>query len=104
MPLRFPPPWYVEKQVTCFVVRDANGQALAYFYFDGPSTLAAIPAIGSIVETLTKTYHPYWLMLRKLGAAAIPAEPAIRHADDRNRFLRNGLIVSFNTTNFLLRS
>ena len=83
-----------------------NGQQLAYVYFDvdGPSTLAAIPAIRSIAETLTKMYHPYWLMLRILGAAAIPAAPAIRHADDRNRFLRNGLIVSFNTTSFLLRS
>jgi hypothetical protein len=27
---RFPPPWSVEEQDACFVVRDANGQALAY--------------------------------------------------------------------------
>jgi hypothetical protein len=24
------PPWFVEEQPTCFVVRDRNGQALAY--------------------------------------------------------------------------
>jgi hypothetical protein len=24
---RFPPPWSVEEQAACFVVRDANGQA-----------------------------------------------------------------------------
>jgi hypothetical protein len=26
---RFPPPWSVEEQAACFVVRDHNGQALA---------------------------------------------------------------------------
>jgi hypothetical protein len=31
---RFPPPWSVEEQETCFIVRDANGQALAYVYFE----------------------------------------------------------------------
>ena len=29
---RFPPPWSVEEQPACFVVRDHNGQALAYVY------------------------------------------------------------------------
>lgn len=31
---RFPPPWSVEQQDACFVVRDHNGQALAYIYFE----------------------------------------------------------------------
>ena len=31
---RFPPPWSVEEQETCFVVRDHNGRALAYVYFE----------------------------------------------------------------------
>jgi hypothetical protein len=31
---RFPPPWIVEEQPACFVVRDHNGQALAYVYFE----------------------------------------------------------------------
>ena len=31
---RFPPPWSVEEQAACFVVRDHNGQALAYDYFE----------------------------------------------------------------------
>jgi hypothetical protein len=26
---RFPPPWSVEEPQACFVLRDANGQALA---------------------------------------------------------------------------
>jgi hypothetical protein len=32
-PRRFPPPWRVEdNNHACFIVRDKNGQALAYFY------------------------------------------------------------------------
>ena len=31
---RFPPPWSVEEQPACFVVRDHNGQQLAYVYFE----------------------------------------------------------------------
>jgi hypothetical protein len=31
---RFPPPWSVEEQAACFIVRDHNGQALAYVYFE----------------------------------------------------------------------
>jgi hypothetical protein len=31
---RFPPPWSVEEQSACFVVRDHNGQQLAYVYFE----------------------------------------------------------------------
>jgi hypothetical protein len=30
---RFPPPWTVEQQPAYFVVRDHNGQALAYVYY-----------------------------------------------------------------------
>jgi hypothetical protein len=29
---RFPPPWTVEELDACFVVRDANGEVLAYVY------------------------------------------------------------------------
>jgi hypothetical protein len=30
----FPPPWSVEDNGACFVVRDGNGQPLAYVYYD----------------------------------------------------------------------
>ena len=33
-PRRFPPPWTVEERPACFVVRDHNGQQLAYVYFE----------------------------------------------------------------------
>jgi hypothetical protein len=31
---KFPPPWSVEEQDACFVVRDHDGQQLAYVYFE----------------------------------------------------------------------
>jgi hypothetical protein len=31
---RFPPPWSVEELDARFVVRDANGQALSYVYYE----------------------------------------------------------------------
>jgi hypothetical protein len=33
-PRRFPPPWTVEDIGAAFVVRDHNGQQLAYVYFE----------------------------------------------------------------------
>jgi hypothetical protein len=40
---RFPPPWALdETNDACFIVRDVNGQALAYVYFeDEPGRRAA---------------------------------------------------------------
>ena len=39
---RFPPRWIVEETDACFIVRDHNGQALAYVYFeDEPGRRAA---------------------------------------------------------------
>jgi hypothetical protein len=31
---RFPPPWAAEETDACFIVKDSNGQALAYVYFE----------------------------------------------------------------------
>jgi hypothetical protein len=37
MPERhFPPPWVVDDNGACFVVRDHAGQALAYVYYEEP--------------------------------------------------------------------
>jgi hypothetical protein len=45
---RFPAPWPVEEQAACFIVRDDNGQALAYVYFEGE------PGRRSAAKQLTK--------------------------------------------------
>lgn len=31
---RFPPPWLIDEQPESYIVRDATGLALGYFYFD----------------------------------------------------------------------
>jgi DNA helicase HerA-like ATPase len=46
---RFPPPWSIEEQAACFVVRDHHGQALAYVYFEDE------PGRRSAAELLAKT-------------------------------------------------
>ena len=33
-PRRFPPPWSIEERQESFIVKDANGQQLAYLYFE----------------------------------------------------------------------
>ena len=48
MSRRFPPPWSAEETDSCFIVRDANGQALAYVYFEGK------PGCRSAAKLLTK--------------------------------------------------
>ena len=45
---RFPPPWSVEELDACFVVRDHNGQQLAYVYFE------VEPGRRSAAKLLTK--------------------------------------------------
>ena len=37
---RFPPPWTVEEGETYFVVKDNDGQQLAYVHFDDPRSAA----------------------------------------------------------------
>jgi hypothetical protein len=54
---RFPPPWSIDGPDTklgqdCFIVRDANGQALAYVYFEDRRTTAHSPAIGRLGRLL----------------------------------------------------
>jgi hypothetical protein len=34
MPRRFPPPWSIEEGTESFTVKDANGQQIAYIYFE----------------------------------------------------------------------
>jgi hypothetical protein len=51
----FRSPWTVEELIDCFVVRDANGQALGYFYFEeGASVVVAFRCIDSPIRTLRR--------------------------------------------------
>jgi len=47
-PRRFPPPWSAEVQPNYYVVRDANGQQIAYIYYE------CEPGRRSAAKLLTK--------------------------------------------------
>jgi len=47
---RFPPPWSVEEQSACFVVRDHSGQALGYFYFEDEPGRRSVAKVLSLDE------------------------------------------------------
>jgi hypothetical protein len=49
-PRRFPPPWRVDKIPAGYVVRDANGQALAWVYSRADPTEAAQAKVLSADE------------------------------------------------------
>ena len=50
-PRRFPPPWIIEEaNNACFIVKDHNGQALSYVYYESESgrrTAASLPRTGT---------------------------------------------------------
>ena len=45
---RFPPPWSIEELPACFIVKDASGQTLGYFYYEEE------PGRRSAAKLLTK--------------------------------------------------
>jgi len=45
IPRRFPPPWTAEETDACFIVRDANGPALAYVLPEDFTMLKTVPIV-----------------------------------------------------------
>jgi hypothetical protein len=74
---RFPPPWTVEELDACFVVRDQNGQALAYVYYeDEPGRRSAAKLLSKdearrIAANIAKLPQ----LVRPPRMAASPPEP-----------------------------
>jgi hypothetical protein len=57
---RFPPPWSVEELDACFVVRDHNGQQLAYVYFeDEPGRRSAAKLLSKDEARATSSLGRY---------------------------------------------
>ena len=71
---RFPPPWDIEEHNrSCFIVRDNNGQALAYVYFGTEpgrrraANLLTRDEARRIAVNIARL--PRWLELRKAPAS-----------------------------------
>jgi hypothetical protein len=55
---RFPPPWTIEELDACFVVRDHDGQALAYVYYEEePGRRSAAKLLGMLGLHLRLAYE-----------------------------------------------
>jgi hypothetical protein len=54
----FPEPWSVEELDTCFVVKDLNGQAFAYMYFE-KSRVIDIAAVSCLCATRRSVSRPF---------------------------------------------
>jgi hypothetical protein len=50
---RFPPPWSVEEQDACFVVRDHNGQQLTYVYFEDEGRRSAAQLLTNLCGAIS---------------------------------------------------
>jgi hypothetical protein len=78
---RFPPPWSIEEQPACFVVRDHSGQKLAYVYFEnepGRRTAAKLegPMTSEAEAKFLKEFGPRRdAMLGRLQKAAGVGKP-----------------------------
>ena len=93
---RFPPPWSVEETNACFIVRDANGQALAYVYFEEEPGRPARRHTRMTTTTLgTPNQLPSWghlwgsaeflLFKTRFGTVGEPNEVICQSQQDRFR-------------------
>jgi hypothetical protein len=66
----FPPPWSVEEQAACFVVRGHSGQRLAYVYFeDEPGRRSAAKLLTRDEARRMPPTSRSWPDLMRSGAA-----------------------------------
>src|SRR5215469_2049336 len=87
----FPPPWSAEVQPNCYVVRDANGQQIAYIYYSND------PERRTAAKLLSKDEA------RRIAANKRHVAGAIEPPSDAWRAMRRGGRHSPGTLNMLPR-
>jgi hypothetical protein len=70
---KFPPPWTIEDNGACFMVRDANGQALAYTYYEEE------PGRRTAASLLTRDQADRGQYRRAAGVAGTAGSLAAHH-------------------------
>jgi hypothetical protein len=71
---RSPPPWTVEETDTCFIVCDANGQALAYVYFEQEPGRRASAKLLSRDEAWRNVAKLPGLVRNRKGSSPLPEQ------------------------------
>ena len=70
----FPPPWSVDEQAACFIVRDRGGQALAYVYFEEEPmdmlTILGLFAVTAMLVFYALEDQSPWYIVAFAGACA----------------------------------
>jgi hypothetical protein len=89
---RFPPPWGIEEANTsCFIVKDNNGQALAYVYFEsdpGRRTAANLLTRDEARRIAANVAKPSRLKPSRDHDAELVSSMPARNAPDHNATTR----------------
>jgi hypothetical protein len=54
---RFPPPWDIDDNGACFIVRDANGQALSHIYYETEPARRAAAIYSRATRLVCRVRH-----------------------------------------------
>src|SRR6516164_5628648 len=80
---RFPPPWTAELTPNCFIVRDADGQQLAYVYYESePGRRSSQSALLSSRCLSSRSLGGHYCagLDRSLNARVRLSEQTVRHS------------------------
>jgi hypothetical protein len=69
---RFPPPWTIDDNGSCFIVKDDDGHALAYAYYENE------PGRRSAASLMTRDEARRIAIIHRQAAGVAETAPALR--------------------------